>query len=260
MACSIWTQEEIDLLRNYYTSVNITELSTQLKKTPKQIYKKASVLKLGKNLNHNLRKHPIYSVWASIKTRCYNSNNHSYSYYGGRGIKLSSEFHQFLVFYNYVTELPNYRNRLSHKLTLDRIDNNKDYERSNLRWSTMKEQCNNQRAKTMAIPTKVGKLTVVRHFIQKQSNYVECLCECGNSKILKASRLTKSAVKSCGCLVSENCARLPKKSKYFFKFDGEDRTLKELSEITGLSRNFLYHRLVTLNRPLSEIINRNIVQ
>jgi hypothetical protein len=95
---------------------------------------------------HGLRNHKLYSTWQSMKTRCYNKKRADYKYYGGRGITVSEEFRSdFLVWFNYVTSLPNYENREKLNLTIDRVDNNKNYERGNLRWATKKQQVKNSR-------------------------------------------------------------------------------------------------------------------
>lgn len=95
---------------------------------------------------HHLRQHPLYRIWCSIKTRCYNKRRLDYKHYGGRGIRMSSEFKEnFKLFFDHVSSLPNYENRERMKLTLDRVKNSSHYERGNLRWATRKEQANNTR-------------------------------------------------------------------------------------------------------------------
>jgi hypothetical protein len=94
---------------------------------------------------HGLRSHPLYNIWSGIKTRCYNKNRHDYKYYGGCGVVLSDEFHDFNTWFNYVISLPEYENREIKKLTIDRINVNKNYERGNLRWATKLQQSTNQR-------------------------------------------------------------------------------------------------------------------
>jgi len=95
---------------------------------------------------HGLRNHPIYRIWQSIKTRCTNKSRADYKYYGGSGISLSKEFSDdFGNFYNYVTSLKYYEKRVELALTLDRVDNTKNYEKGNLRWATRKMQANNRR-------------------------------------------------------------------------------------------------------------------
>lgn len=83
-----------------------------------------------------------YSTWHSMINRCKHKSCSNYEYYGGRGIKVSEEFSNFLPFYNYVIK------NLGPRPTggsLDRINTNGNYERGNLRWATAKEQANNRR-------------------------------------------------------------------------------------------------------------------
>lgn len=95
---------------------------------------------------HHLRQHPIYRIWCSIKTRCFNTKRADYRFYGGSGITLSAEFRDdFKTFFGYVSTLPGYENRERLGLTLDRIRNTGNYERGNLRWATRKQQANNRR-------------------------------------------------------------------------------------------------------------------
>lgn len=94
---------------------------------------------------HGLRQHHVYNVWCGIKTRCYNKKRADYKYYGGLGIVLSDEFHDFMCFYDYVTSLPDYDKVEELKLTIDRINVRLNYQKNNLRWATRKQQSLNQR-------------------------------------------------------------------------------------------------------------------
>jgi hypothetical protein len=73
--------------------------------------------------------------------RCYDEKNSHWHLYGERGIKVSQEFKDVVVFVNYCKALPNF----DLNLEIDRIDTNGNYERGNLRWATRKMQVENRR-------------------------------------------------------------------------------------------------------------------
>lgn len=81
----------------------------------------------------------IYGVWANMKERCDNSNYRTYKDYGGRGIGYHPNWKSFKGFCDDM--LQDYK----EGLTLDRINNNGNYEPSNCQWITNQEQQNNRR-------------------------------------------------------------------------------------------------------------------
>ena len=100
---------------------------------------KESVIKMG--TKHNLCHTRLYKIRASMKTRCYNPNAMYFSRYGGRGIKICNEWlgkSGFINFYDWAMS-----HGYSENLTIDRTDNDGDYEPGNCQWSTKKEQANN---------------------------------------------------------------------------------------------------------------------
>lgn len=73
-----------------------------------------------------------YQAWANMKARCENPKNIRYHRYGGRGIKVCLRWQSFEAFYADMGS--------SNGLTIDRIDNDKDYEPDNCQWIPMSEQ------------------------------------------------------------------------------------------------------------------------
>ena len=83
-------------------------------------------------------KHPLYNLYTTAKSRCNNPNHTQYKDYGGRGIKFL--FKNFEDFLNAVGDRPN-------GLTLNRINNDGNYEHGNVEWTTYSNQALNQRKK-----------------------------------------------------------------------------------------------------------------
>lgn len=88
--------------------------------------------------NHGMNKTPVHFSWTQMKTRCYNKNYKEFHHYGGRGITVHKRWLDFRNFYADMGDRPK-------GTTLDRIENDKDYEPGNCRWATPKEQSNNRR-------------------------------------------------------------------------------------------------------------------
>lgn len=99
----------------------------------------------------------LYNIWYKIKQRCTNPSYRRYKQYGGKGIKICREWDgDFLIFYEW-----SIKNGYKDNLTLDRILNNGNYQPSNCRWATQREQQNN-RTNNVVIKYKGQQLTIAQ--------------------------------------------------------------------------------------------------
>ena len=92
---------------------------------------------------HGMGSTNIYKIWKGMKSRCYNPNNDSYKYYGGRGIKVCNRW--FESFENFLADM----GMPAEEMSIDRIDGDGDYDPSNCKWATHKEQMRNTTSNRM---------------------------------------------------------------------------------------------------------------
>lgn len=90
---------------------------------------------------HGMSCEKIYSLWKSMRQRCFNINSPSYHNYGGRGITICKRWQGDKGFQNFLTDM----GKRPDGTSIDRIDNNKNYSPRNCKWATNLEQCRNQR-------------------------------------------------------------------------------------------------------------------
>lgn len=127
---------------------------------------------------HSKSQTRLYRVWRGMKTRCLNSKYPYYSNYGGRGVQVCEEWkNDFQTFYDWAMKNGYNEKAKRGECTLDRIDNNGNYEPNNCRWTTNKQQSRNRR--TNHLLTYKG----------KTQNIIQWVEETGISRSVFVSRL-----------------------------------------------------------------------
>jgi hypothetical protein len=111
----------------------------------------------------------LYSIWTNMKTRCYNKNSPKYKVYGARGIIVCEAWkNSYIVFKEWAIT-----HGYSDCLTLDRVDVNGNYEPSNCRWSSVKQQENNRTNNRLI--TYKGETRTMKQWAEKLGISYNCL-------------------------------------------------------------------------------------
>lgn len=118
-------------------------------------------------------KSPVWQVWKNMRRRCYDVKNKRFKHYGGKGITVCDEWQDFKNFHDWAMN-----NGYQKGLTLDRINNDGNYEPNNCRWVDAYVQANNQsrnhkityNGETLTLSQWTRKLNFPLHLIWKRLN------------------------------------------------------------------------------------------
>lgn len=148
-----------------------------------------------RSLRHAMSRHPAYTAWQRLRSRCNNPDDKDYELYGARGIRVAVEWRTFEKFWEDMG--PSW----VLGLEIDRIDNDGDYNAKNCRWATRREQVRNRRG-VLAIDTPWGRMDIataaeksgiphhllyqrVRNGFPPERLFVPKLRNCGRPKLMK---------------------------------------------------------------------------
>jgi len=113
---------------------------------------------------HGGSKTRLYQIYKGMKQRCNNKSSSAYKYYGGRGIKVCSEWEDFIAFKTWAEN-----NGYKDFLSIDRIDPNRGYNPANCRWVSFHKQQNNK-LNSMFVIINEEKLTIAEWANKNKTN------------------------------------------------------------------------------------------
>lgn len=145
-----------------------------------------------------------YSSWANMKTRCLNRKHAQYHRYGGRGIKICQRWLE--SFENFLSDM----GRRPKGGSLDRINNDGNYEPRNCRWATREQQVANRPKGIIDLTgMRFTRLLVTKlHSTNNRGARWQCVCDCGNTSVVRSDILRNGGSKSCGCLARELASKM----------------------------------------------------
>lgn len=182
-------------------------------------------------------KHRLYSIWGNMKQRCNNPNANGYAYYGGKGVKVCSDWAEhFASFYKWSTE-----NGYADNLTIDRIDSDGNYEPNNCRWITKSK--NSRRASISAQANGFGKGGKPRD-VYEYNNKSKSLTDWSEELGIPYETL-RTRIHTYGWSIETAFSTPVGESPTQLEFNGKSMSLKAWAQELSMSYSTLYTRIYT---------------
>lgn len=186
-------------------------------------------------LSHGKSRSSEYGIWSAMKFRCTNESGNAYHHYGGRGITVCDRWLN-----NFEAFLEDMGPRPSRRHSLERIDNDGNYEPGNVRWATQREQCQNtRRTKWIEYGGKTKKL----------QDWAKTL------KIPHDTLYTR--IFECGWTVERAFTAPPRK---LYEFNGESKALTAWARELDLPYTTIYKKVVYGKQDFFKVISKMLDQ
>lgn len=184
-----------------------------------------------------------FNSWRAMVARCTNTDHKDYHNYGGRGIKICSQWiNDFDVFFEDMGEKPK-------GLSIDRINNNGDYEPYNCRWADAKQQARNkQNSRLITLNGITKNLSAWAEENDMTSHVLRYRIQAG----MKPNQLfSKEKVKPKDYRHLKNLSR---KDNVIIEFDNQKLTIAQWAEKTGLRSDTIWHRIYDSKWPIQKAL------
>lgn len=177
----------------------------------------------------------LYAVWSCMKQRCYNPKNKRWNRYGGRGIKICEEWkNSFESFREWALS-----HGYSEGLTIDRINNDGNYEPDNCRWATYKEQNNNYSGNDII------EYNGERHTVTQWAELY------GHNPKVIYQKMTRDNISFMEALFS-----VGEKRERLITYKGKTQNLRQWADELNISYTCLINRLDCLHLSVKEAFER----
>ena len=181
-------------------------------------------------------------IWISMRQRCENEDNSDYPKYGGRGIFVEDRWFDFNEFVADMGYDPN-------KMSLDRVDNNGPYSKANCRWATRKQQNNNRRSNRILLVCDT--IMTLAEFCEKYHiGKSTARVRLGDRDMLSARELEE---------VLAFTPAIRKKPHMLFEIAGQNRTLADWAELSGVEIGTIHKRISKL-RIKGQLIDSSVLK